>query len=64
MQKATITNITRFLNETLRVRKIKDASLNGLQVRSSTAGAIKKVGFAVDACLATFEKRTGWALTS
>ena len=56
MQKATITNITRFLNETLRVKKIKDASLNGLQVRSRTTGTIHTVGFAVDACISTFEK--------
>jgi dinuclear metal center YbgI/SA1388 family protein len=56
MQKSTIANITRFLNETLRVRKIKDASLNGLQVRSRTIAPISKVGFAVDACVSTFEK--------
>ncbi len=45
-----------FLNETLRVRKIKDASLNGLQVRARTGKDLRKVGFAVDACLSTFEK--------
>ena len=56
MQKPTVRNITRFLNQTLRVKKIKDASLNGLQVRSRSSGAIKTVGFAVDACLYTFEK--------
>jgi dinuclear metal center YbgI/SA1388 family protein len=56
MQKASIANITRFLNETLRVRKVKDASLNGLQVRSRKTGSISKVGFAVDACISTFEK--------
>lgn len=56
MQKATLTNITRFLNETLRVGKIREASKNGLQVRSRANGAIRKVGFAVDACLSTFEK--------
>ena len=56
MQKPTVRNITRFLNQTLRVKKIKDASLNGLQVRSRSSGAIKTVGFAVDACLSTFEK--------
>jgi dinuclear metal center YbgI/SA1388 family protein len=56
MPAATIANITRFLNETLRVRKIKDASLNGLQVRSRNTGIISKVGFAVDACVSTFEK--------
>jgi dinuclear metal center YbgI/SA1388 family protein len=56
MQKPTVGNITRFLNQTLRVKKIKDASLNGLQVRSRRAGKIETVGFAVDACLSTFEK--------
>jgi len=56
MQPATIRNITGFLNKTLRVGKIKDASVNGLQVRSRKSGEIRKVGFAVDACTSTFEK--------
>lgn len=56
MEKATIRNIAHFLNKTLRVQKIKDASLNGLQVRSRRTGTIDTVGFAVDACLSTFEK--------
>jgi dinuclear metal center YbgI/SA1388 family protein len=56
MQRPTVANISHFLNQTLRVRKIKDASMNGLQVRSRSAAAIKTVGFAVDACLSTFEK--------
>lgn len=56
MHKATIAAISRFLNSTLRVRSIKDASVNGLQVRSRKAGEIKRVGFAVDGCLSTFEK--------
>jgi dinuclear metal center YbgI/SA1388 family protein len=56
MQLATIRNITGFLNKTLRVRKIRDASVNGLQVRSRKSGTIRKVGFAVDACTSTFEK--------
>src|SRR5512143_417353 len=56
LQPATIRNITSFLNKTLRVKKIKDASLNGLQVRSRKSGVIKTVGFAVDACISTFEK--------
>jgi dinuclear metal center YbgI/SA1388 family protein len=56
MKKPTVRNITGFLNKTLRVKKIKDASLNGLQVRSRKSGAIAKVGFAVDACMSTFEK--------
>lgn len=56
MRRATIRNITDFLNKTLRVRKIKDSSVNGLQVRSRKAGAIRTVGFAVDACISSFEK--------
>ncbi len=56
MQPATIKNITSFLNKTLRVKEIKDASVNGLQVRSRRGGEIRKVGFAVDACVSTFEK--------
>jgi dinuclear metal center YbgI/SA1388 family protein len=56
MQPATIRNIASFLNKTLRVGKIKDASVNGLQVRSRKSGDIRKVGFAVDACISTFEK--------
>jgi dinuclear metal center YbgI/SA1388 family protein len=56
MHRATIRNITGFLNKTLRVGKIKDASVNGLQVRSRESGEIRRVGFAVDACLSTFVK--------
>jgi dinuclear metal center YbgI/SA1388 family protein len=44
------------LNKTLRVGKIKDASVNGLQVKSRKTGVIRRVGFAVDACSSTFEK--------
>ena len=56
MQKATVRNITSFLNKTLRVGKIQDASVNGLQVSSSRNGEIRTVGFAVDACIPTFRK--------
>ena len=56
MQNATIRNITGLLNRTLRVGKIKDSSMNGLQVRSRKNGEITKVGFAVDACISTFER--------
>ncbi len=56
MKKATVKNISVFLNRTLRVRQIKDASVNGLQVRSRTSAEITTVGFAVDACIPTFEK--------
>src|SRR5574341_1574449 len=52
----TIGNITRFLNKTLRVKKIKDASVNGLQVMPRNTGEIAKVGFAVDGCLSTVER--------
>jgi len=56
MQWPTIWNVVSFLNEQLRVGKIRDASLNGLQVRSRKRGPIERVGFAVDACISTFEK--------
>lgn len=52
----TVHSISAFLNKTLRIRLIKDASLNGLQVPSRKRGNIRKVGFAVDACLSTFQK--------
>jgi dinuclear metal center YbgI/SA1388 family protein len=55
VQRATIAAIARFLNKTLRVRSIKDASVNGLQVRSRKAGNLDS-RFAVDGCLSTFEK--------
>jgi len=56
MLNATVANIAGLLNETLRIRKIRDASVNGLQVRPRAATEIKRVGFAVDACLSTFER--------
>lgn len=56
MKKATVKNISDFLNRTLQVKKIRDASVNGLQVRSRNAGEIATIGFAVDACVSTFEK--------
>lgn len=52
----TTRNVVSFLNEELRAGKIRDASLNGLQVRSRAKGALGRVGFAVDACISTFEK--------
>jgi len=54
--KATSATIAGFLNATLRIKKIKDTSLNGLQVRSRPDRQIHTVGFAVDACSSTFEK--------
>ena len=56
MKKATEKNITDFLNKTLDVGKIRDSSVNGLQVKSGIRAEITKVGFAVDACIPTFEK--------
>ncbi|MBR9691358.1 Nif3-like dinuclear metal center hexameric protein [Candidatus Woesearchaeota archaeon] len=49
-----LNSIVRFLNKELNVRKILDSSRNGLQVKTNKD--IKKIGFAVDACLSTFEK--------
>jgi dinuclear metal center YbgI/SA1388 family protein len=51
---ASLNSMVRFLNRELRVREIPDASRNGLQVRIPKE--IRRVGFAVDASLATFEK--------
>ena len=56
MEKATVRNIAGFLNKTLRTKHIRDASVNGLQVRSRKTGMVRRVGFAVDACISTFEK--------
>lgn len=49
-----LNSVVRFLNDELKIKKIKDSSRNGLQVK--TDKDIKKIGFAVDACLSTFEK--------
>jgi len=46
--------ITKFLNDLLDVNHIEDSSSNGLQLENS--GEIEKIGFAVDACLETFQK--------
>lgn len=54
--KPTAANISGLLNATLRVRRIRDSSQNGLQVRSRTKREIRRVGFAVDACLSTLEQ--------
>jgi dinuclear metal center YbgI/SA1388 family protein len=50
----SLNSIVRFLNAELRIKNIPDASRNGLQVR--VPKEIRKVGFAVDASLTTFEK--------
>lgn len=49
-----LNTIVKFLNREIQINRIKDSSRNGLQVRSNSE--IKKVGFAVDGCLSTFEK--------
>ncbi|MBD3248500.1 Nif3-like dinuclear metal center hexameric protein [Candidatus Woesearchaeota archaeon] len=51
---AKLNNIVKFLNKELNIRLIPDKSRNGLQVKTSKD--IKKIGFAVDACISTFEK--------
>ncbi len=56
MKKTTARDISSFLNRTLQVRRIKDASVNGLQVAARTEDEVRTVGFAVDACISTFRK--------
>jgi len=51
---AKLNEISKFLDSLLKVKKIKDSSSNGLQVRCNPD--VKKIGFAVDSCLSTFEK--------
>lgn len=46
--------ILKFLNKELNVKKIKDSSRNGLQIKGEKE--VRKIGFAVDACIETFEK--------
>lgn len=47
------TDLTRYLDEYLRLREIDDSSDNGLQVEG--ADEISRIAFAVDACQASFE---------
>lgn len=51
---ATATQIAEFLDKELDINGIEDNSSNGLQVENT--GEIKKIGFAVDACLETFQQ--------
>ncbi len=51
---AKLSTISEFLNKELKIKKISDSSKNGLQVKGKLD--VEKVGFAVDACLTTFEK--------
>lgn len=50
----TTTEIAEFLDKELDINGIEDNSSNGLQVEN--AGEIKKIGFAVDACMETFQQ--------
>ena len=49
-----LNSIVNFLNRELKIKSIKDESLNGLQIRASNE--IKKVGLSVDACMDVFKK--------
>ncbi len=51
---ANAKEITEFLNKEIDINSIEDKSCNGLQVENQED--IKKIGFAVDACLESFEK--------
>jgi dinuclear metal center YbgI/SA1388 family protein len=49
-----LNSIVKFLNRELKIKSIKDESINGLQVRASDK--IERVGLSVDACMDVFEK--------
>jgi dinuclear metal center YbgI/SA1388 family protein len=51
---ATSIEIAEFLDQELKVKNFEDGCNNGLQVENT--GEIKKIGFAVDACLETFQQ--------
>ena len=51
---AKLNDIVNFLNRELDVKKIKDDSKNGLQVKGSNK--VNKIAFGVDACMELFEK--------
>jgi dinuclear metal center YbgI/SA1388 family protein len=50
-----LSNLVKFLDRELKTKKIKDISVNGLQVKAKNR-EVKTIGFATDACLSTFEK--------
>lgn len=52
-QRMETKDIANYLDQYLRIREIRDASLNGLQVQGKPE--IAKIGFAVDACIESFE---------
>lgn len=54
VQKVSLAAIVSYLNRELKVRRIPDSSRNGIQVRGSQE--VRTIGFAVDACLETFER--------
>ena len=49
-----LSKIKNFLDKELKIKSIEDSSKNGLQVKSNKE--IKKIGFAVDACMSTIER--------
>jgi dinuclear metal center YbgI/SA1388 family protein len=51
---AKLNTIVRFLNKELRIKRIKDNSKNGLQVRGRSE--VRRIAFGVDACMELFEK--------
>lgn len=50
---AKLNDIVKFLNKELKIKSIKDSSMNGLQVKCKSQ--VNRIGFAVDGCLSTFE---------
>jgi dinuclear metal center YbgI/SA1388 family protein len=50
-----LSTIVKFLDKELKTKKVKDISINGLQIKSKNQ-KIEKTGFATDACFSTFEK--------
>lgn len=51
---AKLADLIEYLDNVLQVADFEDASLNGLQVQGPED--VKRIGFAVDACLATFKQ--------
>lgn len=49
-----LNTIVKFLNKELKIKSIKDESINGLQVRASKE--ISNIGLATDACMDVFKK--------
>jgi dinuclear metal center YbgI/SA1388 family protein len=50
----SLSKIRTYLDKELNIKKIKDSSKNGLQVKCNQE--VKRIGFAVDGCLSTFIK--------